>query len=550
MPASSTLSQLLNVASDNDPLKFMVSLDRLLKNPKAIGERLDFELPFGKKLSVTVDKIPGQFSPRGGKDILVLRNVDNMNNYVFLEDVVNDAGIKIKFGDDGFPIIDYDNAKKPVDITPEVAKQLELQPNQVAELAKNRFQFLENMSVSKFLQQLKKSRTIRKNAAVGVEAPGAVNAAENAAAENVAAENAINAADDAKNSVKVENEIVARKDDPNANPLDEDLAPFPAAFRVVVESTLAAPSSRWTDWFKFKPAKPTTNTRPVLQASPVSNKAAEQFVEEDLVRRTAQATGKQRITSAVGNQLDIKNSSSWLNRKTLAAGLVGMSVLAAEASLMWYLIRRAMAGAAAQHRQDINGCWLYNKLDGTKVKVQVLSCGKLDLQGAIETCATQNYSSLAPSDVRECSTTTFNPCLADSVSRSVDSAVPLVPNICSKYVYKGAIPGAVSGVTLIDACKNLDGSALHEAQSCSPYCKTENFILPDHLGLMCIDVDYTTAFVDLVDALGYDPVVIFPPKIPAASSSVFSKPLLITTAVLGFVFAILGMVYLYRRRRT
>jgi hypothetical protein len=193
---------------------------------------------------------------------------------------------------------------------------------------------------------------------------------------------------------------------------------------------------------------------------------------------------------------------------------------------------------------------MYNKLDGTKVKVKVLSCGDLDYQGALETCATQNYASMAPSDVLECSVNTFNPCIADSASRSTDPAVPLVPNVCSKYIYKGTTPAAVSGVTLIDACKNADGSSLSAKQTCSPYCKSENFNLPENMGLMCMDVDIETAFIDMVQALGYDPVVIFPPKIPvAAAATTFSKPLLITTAVLGFIFSILGILYLYRRRK-
>lgn len=243
--------------------------------------------------------------------------------------------------------------------------------------------------------------------------------------------------------------------------------------------------------------------------------------------------------------------------KILAAGtfgaVVGWAATAeARAKAANTALMASLGAAAVEHQKDLNGCFLYDRAKGTKTKIALLTCNNATLTEAIQTCLTQSYTA-GGSALTACSATTFNPCVKDSTNRS--GSGPMAPNACSKYLYKGTKPTDVAGVTTIDACKTESGAALGANQSCSVYCKTENFDLPPMVDLLCVSVDLPTAFVDLITKLGIDPEKVYPPKDknkapPAAGfwSQPASTPLLITTGILGGVLLILLSVYLYRKK--
>jgi hypothetical protein len=236
-----------------------------------------------------------------------------------------------------------------------------------------------------------------------------------------------------------------------------------------------------------------------------------------------------------------------VNKKWLLAGTIGLGLASGLAYLAYTL---SLEKAGAQHQEDLNGCYLYDSITNTKKKINLLTCGDFATGQMIQTCVTQSYSPTATPQpvITECGKDVFNPCAKTAISRSSDPAVPMVPNVCSLYLYKGSAPAPITGVTTQDACKTEDGKAIPVGQACSGYCKTENFNLPENLTLMCIQVDYNTAFIDLMMRLGYDPIKLFPPapgQPPAVST--ISRPLAITTGVLGLAFVILLVVYMTRK---
>jgi len=200
----------------------------------------------------------------------------------------------------------------------------------------------------------------------------------------------------------------------------------------------------------------------------------------------------------------------------------------------------ALAEAAKQHQDDLNGCWLYDYKTNTRTKVKLLTCGDYDLASAIETCETQPFTSTSTA-IRDCPSGTFNPCAKESKSRASNSSVPLVPDVCDFYLYKGTAPAAVTGVKVQDACKTPDGKALDTKQACSPYCKTSNFNLKNNLELYCVSVDYPTALYDLLVRLGVPP----PPPPPPPADSAASNKLKIAAGVLGGIFVLLLVVYFF-----
>jgi hypothetical protein len=249
----------------------------------------------------------------------------------------------------------------------------------------------------------------------------------------------------------------------------------------------------------------------------------------------------------------------WTKRnkfRLLAAGTFGAVVgwaatAAARAQAANEALIASLGDVAAEHQKDLNGCFLYDRAKGTKTKIALLTCNNATLTNAIETCLTQSYTA-GGSALNECSDTTFNPCIKDSTNRS--GSGPLVPDACSKYLYKGTKPADVSGVTTIDACRTAGGAVLGKDQSCSIYCKTENFDLPPMIDLLCVSVDLPTAFVDLLSKLDIDPKTVYPPNPPppppAAGfwSQPASKPLMITAGILGGCVIVLLAVYLFRKK--
>lgn len=182
---------------------------------------------------------------------------------------------------------------------------------------------------------------------------------------------------------------------------------------------------------------------------------------------------------------------------------------------------------AREHQNFLNGCFLYDTLKGTMTKVKVLSCGSVVLDDtALDTCSLLgNYSSM-DSWKASCPDNTFVPCLNES---------------CTSIVYKDTEPTVPSNVTKQNAC-----TASEEAP-CSSLCRTDAFQLESHLELICVNVDLATAYVDLIDAMGYDVKEFFQ---PLASPR---RPL--STAIkIGFAVVILGMLSAlgwmwYQRRR-
>jgi hypothetical protein len=213
-----------------------------------------------------------------------------------------------------------------------------------------------------------------------------------------------------------------------------------------------------------------------------------------------------------------------------------------------------LINAALIHQKDVNGCWLYDKLRGTLTKVKVLSCGRVTLDNAMDTCPTQNYAPGLDASIQSCPSTLFNPCLKSSSRRTPNATTPAVPNVCDRYVYNtngaanGSRPAAVTGVTAIDACAGLEAD-----QTCSTFCKADQFNLPEYMQLICINMDLPTAYADFISELGLKPVEMFssakannsPPPSPKSGSALLW--------ILGGASAILlGLVVyaLIRRKRS
>jgi hypothetical protein len=261
---------------------------------------------------------------------------------------------------------------------------------------------------------------------------------------------------------------------------------------------------------------------------------------DDLASRARKAYADSKISKSVMERLTIKDNVLFKRRAKIAGAIfAGTSVASGIGYLIWALCASSASQATVQHQEDNSGCFLYNRITNTKTKVKLLTCTPDAQITGIETCPTQMYSATtSASSISECANNTFNPCAKTATSRSEDPAVPLVPNVCNLYLYKGSAPVQIEGVTARDACANLKAN-----QVCSEYCKSENFNLSEIHQLMCIQLDYDLAFADLMIALGYDPVEIFPPA-PSSAQSAVSKPLLIATLTLGVIFLVVFVYWI------
>jgi hypothetical protein len=242
----------------------------------------------------------------------------------------------------------------------------------------------------------------------------------------------------------------------------------------------------------------------------------------------------------------------WFKRLGVFIGAVSvLFVGAALEDIIALATETTLAAAAEEHQKDQNGCWLIDSIALTETKVKLLTCGTFDVSTAMETCASQTYTPANAATITKCPATTFNPCAKSSRSRATDQSVPLVPDVCDMYLYKGTAPTAVTGVTTKNACLNTDGTPLKDTEACSVFCSTANFNLPSHQVLVCRSLTYPEAYAHLLATIGVDPSKVFPPKgetNPTETSgapqlTAVSKPLVITAAVLGGVFLILLAIY-------
>jgi len=364
--------------------------------------------------------------------------------------------------------------------------------------------------------------------------------------------------DDAEAKIaQKQKEYEAHERDPENNPapadevLDEDMEDLMLNQRIQRLMGIEAkvdPALKLTPPLPPKPKTPSTvPPKPEIQSPPKvlrtpapANDVQVVALQSKLMTRAKKAVSKGEVTPRVAEKLDLEKRSIWKDRAKIAAetGVV-LSAVGGLAAYLWYILSNAFAQATVEHQKDLNGCFLIDKQRNTKTKVELLSCGHYAIGATIETCATQSWSpSTAVGTITECPDNTFNPCLQESKSRSQDQSVPLVPNVCDKYLYKSPAPASITGVTVVDAC------TLKETEACSVYCNTDNFKLPPYMELLCVSVDYPTAFASLVDKLGYDLTEVFPETAQSSSSastSAVSKPLLIGAAIAGAIFLVLLM---------
>lgn len=474
------------------------------------------------------------------------------------DDVFAYANLPLKINpENGLPIPDKKRAQELAVEAKEGALEDGANSIQAEAMKQSWLEWFNNNPFKRFLDRFKKSRDAAKNAQLldNLNDPRRLRGSESDFSQVVEPSVLIKDAKDALDEGKLGENLEKQKNIPDAKPIDEKLPENASeTIKIFVESELIDPSpslrQKWQAWRKKPKSKRKVNPEngEFTEPSPVEEQALVTVIEKELPDRASNAESQSSITPEVAKKIkEAPKSSAWTNRQKLAAGVaVGTGVAAGTAALTWYLTRATLVGATAQHQEDLNGCWMYNELDGTKTKVKLLSCGTLDLKSAMETCTTQAFPPASGTSITKCPDTVFNPCVRGSKSRSSDSAVPLVPNVCDAYVYKGDAPSAVSGVKLIPACLKEDGTALPAGQSCSPYCRTANFNLPSYLKLMCINVDFNTAFVDLVSALGYDPDKVFPPLNQPQPPQEVSKPLLIATIVLGALFLLVLGIYWFK----
>lgn len=175
------------------------------------------------------------------------------------------------------------------------------------------------------------------------------------------------------------------------------------------------------------------------------------------------------------------------------------------------------------HQKFLNGCYFHNKIEGTLKKVQLLSCGSVATgENAMETCS---FSGNIPSR-DSCPENTFVPCLDAT---------------CTSIVYNGPVPNVTSSVTKQNACPTTNDNA-----PCSAFCRADNFALPEYVELICVNVDLKTAYVDLMDALGYNVQEMFPasPRHPLRQTIQIAFVLLLLVGV-----GVFGWMWYRRRRR-
>ncbi len=210
-------------------------------------------------------------------------------------------------------------------------------------------------------------------------------------------------------------------------------------------------------------------------------------------------------------------------------------------------------------KETRSGCYVYDQLTTALTRIDLLTCGNAPADpAALTTCVTQSYSptsgsTTVSSGISSCGEKTFNPCLSTANSRApASSKLPLVPNVCDKYLYKGTAPPAVTGVTAVNACKTTDQKDLPPEQTCSPYCSTEYFKLPSTQSLICFSPDFVPALLSLAKDAGITPEdVTGVPEDPdpnedgEADSVPVSKALIISAASLGGLMLVLVAVWLY-----
>lgn len=278
----------------------------------------------------------------------------------------------------------------------------------------------------------------------------------------------------------------------------------------------------------------------------LSDPKVQEKVGKEMETKNKRALSLGKISQRVYDALNWQASPQFKRRAKIALvlGIVGGAVGTVIASA----ITHSQSSGAVEHQNDLNGCYLYDRLTNTKTKIELLSCGSATTGVMMPTCPTQSFSATTSTaqTITKCPTNTFNPCAKASKSRSADPAVPLVPNVCDLYLYKKDAPPTIAGVTVRDACKTEDNKDLPADQACSVYCKTENFNLPATYELQCVQVSYEVAYADLLQRLDYDLTEIFPPAEQTKSKDV-SKTLAIIAGVLGVIFLVLIGVYYFRK---
>jgi len=247
-----------------------------------------------------------------------------------------------------------------------------------------------------------------------------------------------------------------------------------------------------------------------------------------------------RISGRVRDKL--KNGAQWARKNP--GKIVGAGALTA---ILYFALRDS---SDTFHSETREGCYLYDHDTGVFSRVDLLTCGNVAASStSMPTCATQSFTTESTTTFNECELTQFNPCTKTAKSRSSVATTPLVPNVCDTYLYKGTAPPAVTGVTTRDACKTETGAALPPGQTCSPYCKSENFDLDENQALICYPNQFLPKFIELASALKIEPhdVTGTPPPDDedSADSSKRTKILTIAAASVGGLAFLLMCVWVY-----
>lgn len=248
-----------------------------------------------------------------------------------------------------------------------------------------------------------------------------------------------------------------------------------------------------------------------------------------------------RISARVRDKL--KNGVQWARKNP------GKIVVAGGLSAILYFAFRDSSDT--YHSETREGCYLYDHDTGAFNRVDLLTCGNVAASTtAMPTCATQSFTAGSTTTINECEPTQFNPCAKTAKSRSTVATTPMVPNVCDTYLYKGTAPTAVDGVTTRDACKTETGAALPPGQTCSPYCKTENFDLDENQALICYSGNFLPKFIELASALKIEPhdVTGTPPPgtpPPPGGQAKRTKILTIAAASVGGLAFVLMCIWVY-----
>ncbi len=185
-----------------------------------------------------------------------------------------------------------------------------------------------------------------------------------------------------------------------------------------------------------------------------------------------------------------------------------------------------------EYQKNVNGCYLLDKFQGTMTKVQALSCGGVNVSSAIPSCDLVYTSMTNVDDMRSrCSENTFIPCLDDT---------------CQSIAYAGTKPATTKSV--VDACaENPNGGA------CSTLCDSKAFHLPEHLELICVNMDVRTAYLDLMKKLDYNVLEMFPtlqdPNTKPPKPRWFLIGLTMCICLIILALGLYGYVVYFRRRK-